>query len=119
MIRPPVLAVMACATLVVACQALPGADGPAQLVGPEAAARASLVEAAAVLLGRTRIELGAGPVIGVSSVSVLPPPPGPLETRSPAVPEQLSILLRDGQCVLLHPQTGRTVPLAGVRCEPA
>jgi hypothetical protein len=107
------------ATLLGACQAVGPADGPAQLVGPDGAARASLVAAASELLGRSRIELGAGPVLGVSSVSVLPLPPGPLETRSPALPDQLSIALRDGRCVLLHPPSGRMAALSGVRCVPA
>lgn len=112
-----IAAVLGCGTLPVAGCKTPGSDGPAVLDGDEAGVRISLTAAAGALLGRPRIELGPGPVVGTTQITVLPPPPGPLETHSLARPELLAIERRAGICTLVRTATGETRPITGVTCR--
>lgn len=100
-----------------ACQNRPP-DGPARILATEAEAAAALRAAAGRIEGRTVLELGAGPVLGVSSITVLPPAPGPLETRSPARPAVYDIHIRGGRCLLVRRTDGASAVLETVRCLP-
>lgn len=81
-----------------ACQTRAGAspDQPASvdLSVPETRAGVSAALATALNLGR--VELGVTQVPQTSTVTVLPPPLGPHETHSPAVPIRFDIIRRKG-----------------------
>lgn len=100
-----------------ACQNRPP-DGPARIDATEAEAATALRAAAGRIEGRTVLELGAGPVLGVSSITVLPPAPGPLETRSPARPTVYDIHIRAGRCLLVRRTDGASASLDSLRCLP-
>jgi hypothetical protein len=99
-----------------ACQTAPR---PATLEasGPEEveALRRVLAEA----LGRGRVELGAGDLTGASVISVLPPPPTPLEGNSPAMPELFDLVLTAEGCFVRRRSTGDLFLLPGITCRPA
>jgi len=108
-----------CATLfafAAACQTDSGAR-PAVLADPQPGALDEVRRAASVLVGRARVELGAGDLQRQSVVGVLPPPLGPHETHSLARPDQLNIVLMGSGCYLVHPETGQAEGLAGVDCR--
>jgi hypothetical protein len=99
-----------------ACQ---GTPKPAVLTNasPETMEIVTGVLAAAV--DRAQIELGAGDLTQDTFVSVLPPPPGPLEGNSPALPAVFDIILMDGDCYVQDRATGTMYPLNGVECRSA
>jgi hypothetical protein len=51
-----------------------------------------------------------------TTITVLPPPLGPYETHSVAVPEIYDIKKRNGVCTLVRRSTGVAVALADVAC---
>lgn len=99
-----------------ACQTTPQ---PAVLLdaSPETLAAVSGVLAAAI--DRARIELGPEDPTRDTFVSVLPPPPGPLEGNSPALPVVFDIVLMDGDCYVQKRDSGEMYPLNGVECRSA
>ena len=94
-------------------------DGPARLEATDAATLAALKDALAAALGRATVELGPEDLSASGAVSVLPPPAGPYEDRSLAMPVMFDLMIRDGACVAVRRETGLTVPLPGVRCRAA
>ncbi len=118
--RLPMLAAMVLiGTLCMAgCQSM-AAETPAVLT---AADEASMTRLRAVLgdaVGRANVTLGPGDVTQTSTISVLPPPLGPLETNSTAQPILFDIILRGETCVVVRRDTGAAFELAGVSCRPA
>ena len=99
-----------------ACQGMPK---PAVLTdaSPETMATVTGVLAAAV--DRAQIELGAGDPTQDTFVSVLPPPAGPLEGNSLALPAVFDIILMGGDCYVQDRSTGTMYPLTGVECRSA
>ena len=82
---------------------------------------AALEEVNSVLaeaVGRAQFELGPEGLIGTSSITVLPPPLGPNETRSPALPEVFGILKRGDACMLFRIRDSEIYPLSMAKCEP-
>lgn len=83
---------------------------------PETIEALSLVLASAA--GRARVQLGPGDVTKQPTVSVLPPPPGPLEGNSPAMPALFDIVLMDGDCYLRAQDGEEMFLLTGLGCVP-
>jgi len=100
--------------LLSACQTL-AADGSATVDLADARTRAEVAEALAKAVGRAHVELG--PSDG-RAVTVLPPPIGPYETNSPAMPIRFDIEKRGDACVAVRHDTGKAYPLPGVDCRP-
>lgn len=51
-------------------------------------------------------------------IAVLPPPPGPYEGNSPALPTYFDIVTDGSRCFVRERQTGVAHPLPGVACRP-
>lgn len=93
--------------------------GPARIEPLDEANLSALRAALGEALGRARVELGPENLAASSSVSVLPPPPGPLETHSLARPAVFDLVLEDGVCLAIARESGERVRLTGVGCVPA
>lgn len=72
----------------------------------------------ATAVGRPQIELGPEDLAISSTITVLPRPLGPYDTRSPELPKIFDIKLIEGQCQLVAQSDGKMYPLAGVGCQP-
>jgi len=99
-----------------ACASAPREAAALATVDPQtvSALKSALGEA----LGRARIELG--PIgEGGRTVTVLPPPPGPYEDRSQAMPVVFDLFIADGRCYARRRGAAdRDIALAGVACRP-
>ncbi|MFT3997128.1 MAG: hypothetical protein QM667_06960 [Asticcacaulis sp.] len=73
--------------------------------------------ALAKAVGRAQIELGAYEYPTPSVLSVLPPPPGPQETHSMAMPTVFDIAIRNGKCSAIRRDDGVAFGLDGVTCH--
>lgn len=91
---------------------------PAVLVSDDEASMQALKTALGEAVGRANVELGAGDPTKVSRVSVLPPPLGPLETRSVAKPAWFQIMMAGGDCMVMDVESGETHALKGGPCQP-
>ncbi|MEM1106093.1 MAG: hypothetical protein AAGH87_06860 [Pseudomonadota bacterium] len=101
-----------------ACKTAASEPVPAVLVeaGDEEMAAMKTVLAQAV--GRAEVSLGPGDPTRSPKISVLPPPLGPNETRSPAQPAQFQLMMAGGACMLVNQKTGETHAL-DMPCTPA
>ncbi|MFN7054713.1 hypothetical protein [Hyphomonas sp.] len=113
MILRLLMAVSAAAVLG-ACQT---AARPATLETEGAEEVETLRRVLAEALGRGRVELGAGDLTRDSVISVLPPPPTPLEGNSPAMPELFDLLLTPEGCFVRRQSTDEMFALPGVSCR--
>ncbi|GGY44104.1 hypothetical protein [Parvularcula lutaonensis] len=104
-------------TMASACASLGG--GERYAVFAEDTDMDSVKAQLASALGRASVTLGEGDPRDVPQLVVLPPPPGPMESRSTVVPMVFDIK-RDGDaCILSRRDDGMTVSLEGVTCKPA
>jgi hypothetical protein len=94
-----------------------GVAKAARLTAPNATTIAKVRAVLATAIGRPQIELGPEDMAISSSISVLPPPLGPLETRSLVVPKVFDIKLQNGACILVARDDGKVYSLDGVRCS--
>ena len=69
-------------------------------------------------LGTARIEFGAGDLSQDSIITVLPPPLGSLDTRSPSAPEAFDIRMDDKSCFLIRRKNNERIDLDGITCLP-
>src|SRR5262245_48532890 len=97
-----------------ACQSM---AVPAVLTKADPPAMERLKAAPANALGRAPIELGPGDPTQTSLISVLPPPPGPQEDRSLALPTNFRLELEKGACVAVREDNAARYPLDGVECR--
>jgi hypothetical protein len=67
-------------------------------------------------LGRSPVAFGPSDPDQPSRFAALPPPPGPLEDRSLALPTMFRLELRGDRCGLVREDAGTWIPLEGVRC---
>lgn len=116
----PVLA----ASLIAGCigqqtEAGPDAIEPAVLMNDSAETRAALKAGLAENVGRQSFEFGVGPLVGSSQITVLPPPPGPYETNSPAMPKTYDLLISGETCFARRQGEDDLIPLVDVTCKPA
>ncbi|UDF02497.1 hypothetical protein [Asticcacaulis sp. AND118] len=77
-----------------------------------------LKAALAPVMGRAHIEFGPSAATQTTMLGVLPPPLGPLETHSTAVPTLFDVMIRDGKCLAVRHDTGAETELKGVTCRP-
>ena len=78
-------------------------------------ARAALATA----LGRGTVELGEPDPTRAPVLIVLPPPPGPYETNSPALPLRYDLRLVDTGCAMVpHDGEGNVLVLSAAACRP-
>jgi hypothetical protein len=116
--RAALLAVAALlpATVLGACQSV---AVPAVLTTADPPAMERLKAALAKALGRASVELGPGDPTQTPLISVLPPPPGPQEDRSPARPTIFRLEIEGSACVLVREDNAARIPLDGVECKAA
>lgn len=102
----------------------PGADSdqadaiPAVIAEDTSIVRAELKSALASAVGRAQVELGPDDFTMVDHVSVLPPQLGSMEDHSTARPTIFAIILQDGVCYAVHPETSQKFRLSGIDCHP-
>lgn len=101
-----------------ACQTH-AASAPAVLADASEENISALKMALAASMGVARVELGAGDLEAAATIAVLPPRPGPSETKSLARPILFDLEIEDGQCSAVRRDTSERVPLTGVRCRAA
>jgi hypothetical protein len=94
-----------------------GVAKPARLTAPNATTIATVRAVLATAIGRPNIALGPEDMATSSSISVLPPPLGPLETRSLVLPKMFDIKVQNGACILVARDDGKVYPLDGVSCS--
>ncbi len=120
MMRLTKLAMAALALGLSACQTSAGQSGADQAATIDlsvADTRVALSAALAKALNRGRVELGVTASDLTSTVTVLPPPLGPHETHSTAIPIRFDIIRRKGKCLALRADDGSVHDLTGVQCE--
>ncbi len=99
--------------VVSACQTLPSGRATVTLEAPET--RAAVISVLARAVHRAHIELG--PSDGATgTLTVLPPPLGPQEMNSPAMPIRFEIELKAGRCRAVRQDTREAFDLPGVKC---
>lgn len=81
------------------------------------ATRQAVESALGRAVGRARITLGPSQSDVTSSVTVLPPPPGPHETHAMALPVTFDIVSEDGHCLAIRRDTKEAYDLPGVTCR--
>lgn len=74
--------------------------------------KATLSEA----VGRAQIKLGPEDLATSTTISVLPPPLGPNETHSTAMPTVFDIVTNGKSCFAIRRETGNSYRLDGVSC---
>lgn len=99
-----------------ACQTVAGTQA-ATVDLDDPATRQALQSALARAVDRGRVEFGPSTSANTSSVTVLPPPLGPHETHSMALPVQFDIVSEDGRCLAIRRDTREVYDLPGVTCR--
>jgi hypothetical protein len=79
-----------------------------------AAVKSALTET----VGRVNFEFGVGDPTKTAQIIVLPPPLSPQEDRSPVSPTVFDLVMKDGVCYAIHPDTRAEIELVGVSCRP-
>ncbi len=98
------------------CQ-LTEAQVPAVLDSSDAATMTELKAVLAIAMKTASVEIGPGDVTQTSTISVLPPPPGPLEGRSTAMPVQFDIVKKGSKCAVIRRDTGEAFALDAITCR--
>lgn len=99
-----------------ACQTVAGSRSATVDLG-DPATHAAVEAALARAVGRARVELGPSRSDNSSTVTVLPPPPGPYETHAMALPVTFDIVSEDGRCKAVRRDTKEAYELPGVDCQ--
>ncbi|MBY9067859.1 hypothetical protein K1X12_13190 [Hyphomonas sp. WL0036] len=99
-----------------ACQ---GTLRPAVLADKSPETMAEVTGVLAKAVNRAQIQLGASDPTVQSMISVLPPPPGPHESNSPAMPIVFDIVLMGEDCYVRSREGGEMYALSGIACAPA
>ena len=106
-----------------ACQTVPSGEMvPASLTSADESAMTALKTAAAEVLNRRTVKLGAMDILNSPNVSILPErsysqPGGPFDQRDFAIPTQL-VLMTDGtNCFLIKQNTRDIAQVNGVQCR--
>ena len=69
-------------------------------------------------VGRANFEFGVSDPTANATLIVLPPPLSPHEDRSPAKPTVFDLVMKNGICYAIHPETRTEIELTGVPCQP-
>lgn len=100
-----------------ACQSV-AADQAAWLT-PKADSLNDLKAVLGQMMQTRHIDLGPSDPTLSTSLTVLPPPVSPQETRSTALPVRFDLILRDGKCYVVRHDTGDSRELPQGACMPA
>jgi len=106
--------------LVGGCQTVvagPAVPASVDMSDPQTVSR--LKAALAPVVGRANIEFGPNAATQTTTLGVLPPPLGPLETHSTVLPIMFEVVIKDGKCLAVRHDTGAETELKGVTCRPA
>ncbi len=71
----------------------------------------------ATALQRSRVQFGAGDLTETSVFVILPPPLGPNETSSPAIPERYRLEIQGQTCFAVNDESGTRFELQDVPCR--
>ena len=112
------IAVIFCAGLLAACQTVAAATTPAVLVNANNMTMTAVRAVLANAVNRATIELGPDDPTRSPVISVLPPRPGALETRSTATPIVFDLVMSDGACFAVRRASGEQFELKNVACRP-
>ncbi len=99
-----------------ACQSKPSRTYAA-LATTDSQTMGVVKSALARAMNRANIEIGPGDLTKTSVISVLPPKPGPNESRSTVRPTQFDIMMQGSACFVVRRDTGDEFPLRGVACR--
>lgn len=99
-----------------ACQSL--AAHPATLNLDDAKTRTVVTSVLSGAVNRAKIELGPVASSQTGTLTVLPPPLGPLEKNAPGMPVKFNIQSRAGKCQAVQADTQTVYELPGVACTP-
>ena len=72
----------------------------------------------AAALGKASVTLGAGDLTQNSTLVIAPPPLGPHETRSTAVPIRYTLQMHGEICYAVREETDEMIELTNVPCRP-
>lgn len=100
-----------------ACQSV-AADQAAWLA-PKADSLNDLKAALGEMMQTRRIDLGPSDPTQSTSLTVLPPPISPHETRSTALPVRFDLIMRNGKCYVVRHDNGDSRELPQGACVPA
>lgn len=106
-----------------ACQTVPSGEmAAAALMSDDAVSMEALKSAAAQVMNKTKVKLGAMDILNSPNVTILPnrsysQPGGPFDQRDFAIPTQL-LLMTDGKnCFLVKQDTQEFAQVSGVQCR--
>ena len=100
-----------------ACQHHADEPVPAVLEDASDATLQSLKSALASALNKNAVRLADADLTRTSLITVVPPPPGPLETRSTAVPIEFRLIIKAGTCYAVRVDSGTEIELPGITCN--
>ncbi|WP_370235708.1 MULTISPECIES: hypothetical protein [Henriciella] len=113
-----ILSAIATLNLVTACTTAQTSE-PATLTRSDDTTLSRVKSVLAEAMGRNDIRLGAGDLTEETSLTVLPPSLGPLETSSPAIPIPFDIVTDGRHCFVVRRETGEKYRLSDVNCVAA
>jgi len=95
---------------------------PAGLMSADTASMEAIKTAAAEVLNRTNVKLGAMDILNSPNVSILPErsysqPGGPFDQRDFAIPTQLLLMTDGTNCFLVKQKTQDLAQVKGVACR--
>ncbi len=105
-----------CAVLLGGCQTSAPA-APAALSSTDPETMAALQGVLASAMSTASVKIGPGDLTASSTISVLPPPPGPYEGRSVAKPTLFDIMMRGERCFVVRRDTGEEFSLGDIGCK--
>lgn len=100
-----------------ACQT-PTAMKMATLQTTDAENIAALKSALAAAMGKARVEIMEVDLTTATTVSVLPPKPGPFETHSLATPTLFDLISDGDTCLIVQRDTVAQFAAPGLKCRP-
>lgn len=71
----------------------------------------------AAALDRSRVQFGAGDLTQSSVFVIVPPPLGPNETRSTAIPERYRLEIQGQSCFAVHEKSDARIELQNTPCR--
>ena len=92
---------------------------PAVMTDTSETSMAALKSTLGTAMQTASVNLGPGDLTQTSTITVLPPRPGPLEGNSPALPVQFTLMIENGDCILVRADTGESYAHSAVPCKPA
>lgn len=92
---------------------------PAVLIDGSETMLGALNEQLAKAIGKTDYQLGSADLTQSSTITMMPPPLGPNETHSLAMPIRFELMLDGETCYAIRSDTGAKIMLEGITCRAA